>query len=108
MAVRRIQASRVSVSFVGHTAHCGTESEHQVLIGSHIFISFREYWHYLVLSSNIHVKREKMMRENNPVRLTFDSWCSLSVPQCATTYLLYIVVNQPSIVSYLLVNWQKN
>ena len=70
--IMSIQASRVSVSFVGHTAHCGTESEHQVLIGSHIFISFREYWYYLVLSSNIHVKRE-MMRENNPVRLTFDS-----------------------------------
>ena len=25
------------ISFVGHTAHCGTESEHQVLSGSHIF-----------------------------------------------------------------------
>ena len=35
-----MQASRVSVSFVGHTAHCGTESEHQVLNSSHIFISF--------------------------------------------------------------------
>ena len=23
-----------------------------------------------------------MMRGNKPVRLTFDSWCSLSVPQC--------------------------
>ena len=34
-----IQASRVS--FVGHTAHfCATESEHQVLNGSRIFISF--------------------------------------------------------------------
>ena len=37
------QASRASVSFVGHTVHCGTESEHPVFNGSHIFISLREY-----------------------------------------------------------------
>ena len=29
----------------------------------------REHY-YLVLICNIHVKRDKMMRENNPVRLT--------------------------------------
>ena len=58
-----IEASKVSVSFVGHTAHCGTESEHQVLNGSHIFISLREYWYYLVLCSNIHVKGDTMMRK---------------------------------------------
>lgn len=40
----------------------------------------------LVLSSNIYVKGDKMMRENNLVRLTFDSWCSLSGPQCAAAY----------------------
>ena len=81
-----MQASRVSASFVWHKAHCGTESEHQVLNGSHIFISLHEYWYYLVLRSNIHVKGDKMKRENNPVRLTFNSWCSLSVPQCAAAY----------------------
>ena len=79
-----MQASRVS--FVGHTAHCGTDSEHQVSNGSHLFISLREYWYYLVLSSNIHVKGDKIMRENNPVWLMFDSWCSLSVRQCAAAY----------------------
>ena len=80
-----IQASRVS--FVGHTAHCGTESEHQVLNGRHIvFISLRECWYYLVLSSNIHVKGDKMTRENNPVRLAFNSWCLLSVPRCTAAF----------------------
>ena len=54
-----MQASRLSVSFVGHTAHCGTESEYLVLNGSHIFISLREYWCYLVLSPNIHVKEDE-------------------------------------------------
>lgn len=44
-----IPALRVSASFVGHTAHCGTESAQQVLNGSHIFISLREHWYYLVL-----------------------------------------------------------
>ena len=34
------QASKVSISFVGHTAHCGTESEHQALNGSHNLSSF--------------------------------------------------------------------
>ena len=79
------KASRVS--FVGHTAHCGTESEHQVLNGSHIvFISLREYWYYLLLSSNIHVKGDKVTRENNPLRLAFNSWCLLSVPRCTAAY----------------------
>ena len=53
-----MQASRISVSFGGHTAHCGTESEHQVLDGSNIFISLHKYWYYLVLRSNIYVKGE--------------------------------------------------
>ena len=43
--------------------HCETESEHQVLNGSHIFISSQEYGYHLVLISNIHVKGDKMMRE---------------------------------------------
>ena len=80
------QASKVSISFVGHTAHCGTESEHQALNGSHIFKSLSEYWNYLVLSSNNHVKGVKMKRENNPVRLPFGSWCVFSVLQCAPAY----------------------
>jgi len=68
-----IQTSRVSVSFVGHTAHCETESEHQVLNGSHIFISLCEYWSYLVLSSNIHVKGDKMTSQNNPISWQFST-----------------------------------
>ena len=42
-----VQASIVSVSSVRHTAHCGTESEHQAFNGSHIFIYLRKYWYYL-------------------------------------------------------------
>ena len=52
------------------------QSEYEVLNGSHIFISLCEYWYYLVLSSNIHVKGDKMKSNKNPVRLTFDSLCS--------------------------------
>ena len=77
-----IQTSRVSVSFVGHTAHCETESEHQVLNGN-LFISICKYCYYSVLSSNIHEKGDKLKREINPLRLPFNSWCSLSVYQCA-------------------------
>ena len=43
----------------------------------------REHRYYLVLSSNIRVKGDKMKRENNPIRLPLETWCSLSVPQCA-------------------------
>ena len=43
----------------------------------------REYCYYLVLSSNIRVKGYKMKRENNPISLSLETWCSLSVPQCA-------------------------
>ena len=38
-SVMRIQASRIPVSFVGRK-HCGTESEHQVLNCSRIFVFF--------------------------------------------------------------------
>ena len=58
----------------------------QKVNGSHIFISLREYWYYLVLSSDIHIEGGKIMRENNPVRLPFDSWYSLCVPQCAAAW----------------------
>ena len=47
--------------------------------------SLREHWYYLVLSSNIRVKGDKMKRENNPRRLPLETWCSLSVPQCAAS-----------------------
>ena len=40
----------------------------------------------MILSSNIHVKGDKMKKEDNLVRLTFDSWCSLSVPHCTAVY----------------------
>ena len=62
--------------------HCGTESEHQVLSD---MSPLREYCYYLVLSSNIRVKGDKMKRENNPIRLPLETWCSLFVPQCAAS-----------------------
>ena len=43
----------------------------------------REHRYYLVLISNIRAKGYKMKRENNPIRLPLETWCSLSVPQCA-------------------------
>ena len=45
----------------------------------------REYCYYLVRSSNIRVKGDKMKRENNLIRLPLETWCSLSVPQCAAS-----------------------
>ena len=45
----------------------------------------REYCYYLVLSSNIRVKGYKMERENNPIRLPLETWCSLTVLQCAAS-----------------------
>ena len=45
----------------------------------------RECCHYLVLSSNIRAKGDKMKRKNNPIRLPFEIWCSLAVPQCAAS-----------------------
>ena len=45
----------------------------------------REYCYYLVQSSNIRVKGVKMRRENNPISLPLETWCSLSVPQCAAS-----------------------
>ena len=45
----------------------------------------REYCYYLVWSSNIRVKGDKMKRENNPIRLPLETWWSLSVPQCAAS-----------------------
>ena len=38
------------------------------LNGRLIFISLREYWYYLVLSSDIHVKGDKMKRDNNTMK----------------------------------------
>ena len=79
------QASRVQFA-LWYAAHLGTESEHQVLNGGHIFLSLREYLYYLVLSSNLHVKWDKMKRENNPIRLPLETWSSLIVRQCACLY----------------------
>ena len=44
-----------------------------------------EYCYYLLLSSNIRVKGKKMKRENNPIRPPLQTWCSLTVPQCAAS-----------------------
>lgn len=44
-----------------------------------------EYCYYLVLSSNISVEGDEMKRENTPIRLSSKTWCSLFVPQCATS-----------------------
>ena len=38
------------------------------LNGRLIFISLREYWYYLALSSDIHVKGDKMKRDNNTMK----------------------------------------
>ena len=45
----------------------------------------REHWYYSVLSSNIRVKGDKIKRENKPIRLPLETWCSLSVPQCTAS-----------------------
>ena len=45
----------------------------------------REYCYYLVRSSNIRVKGDKIKMENIPIRLPLETWCSLSVPQCAAS-----------------------
>ena len=83
--IRSIQASRVSVSFVGHCAlwdrKWAPSLEWQPLSLSPL----REYCYYLVRSSNIRVKGDKMKRENDPIRLPLETWCSLSVPQCAAS-----------------------
>ena len=42
----------------------------------------REHCYYLVLSSNVLVKGDKVNRENNLIRLPLETWCSLSVPKC--------------------------
>ena len=44
-----------------------------------------EYCYYLVLSSNVLVKGDKMNQENNPIRLPFETLCSPSVPQCVAS-----------------------
>ena len=46
----------------------------------------REYCYYLIVGSNIRVKGDKMKRENNPIKLLLEAWCSLSVPQCAASH----------------------
>lgn len=56
---------------------CGKESEHQVLNGSHIFVSYRNFgitqYMYNVLTSNIGIQGDKMKKENNPKRLPFET-----------------------------------
>ena len=37
--------------------------------------SLREYCYYLVLSSNIHVKEDKMKREYNMIRVPLETLC---------------------------------
>ena len=63
-----IPASRASVSFVGHTAHCGTERT-ESKSGMAILSSFplREYWYYLVLSRfQYSCKRTQDNKRKNP------------------------------------------
>ena len=56
-----------------YAGHLGTGSEHQVLNGSHIFVSFTEILLLLgaTVSSNIRVKGHKMKREN--IRLPLET-----------------------------------
>ena len=65
--------------------HCGTESEHQVLNDSHIFVSFTRISLLFGTKFQYSCKGDKMKRENNPIRLPLETWCSLSVPQCAAS-----------------------
>ena len=81
-----IQASRDSVLFV-----CGTQRILGQKVTTECWMAaissspLREYCYCLVLSSNIRVKEDKMKRENNPIRLPLETWCSLSVPQCTAS-----------------------
>ena len=69
-----IQASRASVSCVVRRRHLGTENEHPKSWMAAVCLSpLREHWYYLLLSSNIRVKGDKMKRENNPIRLPLDT-----------------------------------
>ena len=46
-----------------YAVHLGTESEHQVLNGSHIFVSITRV--LLLFGTNIRVKGDEMKKENN-------------------------------------------
>ena len=79
-----IQAPRVSVFYVVHSASWDRKWAPKVL--ALISLSpLREHWYYLVLSLIIRVKKDKIKRENNPIRLPLETWCSLSVPQCTAS-----------------------
>jgi len=68
------------------TVHFGTESEHQVLNGSVIFNSFTRIFVLFGTTFQYSRKRRQGEEGNNLVRLTFNSWRSLSVPQCSPAY----------------------
>ena len=65
-----------------YAAHLGTESEHQVLNDSHIFVSFMQILLLFGTKLQYSHKRRQDEEENNPIRLPLETWCSLSVPQC--------------------------
>ena len=79
-----IQAARISL---WQAAHLGTENEHQILNDSHHYLCllYTKYRFCLVPRSNMDIKWYKMKRENNPIRLPLETWCSLTVPQCAAS-----------------------
>ena len=64
----------------------GTRSSSRLLLNpSRLLQNFNNEKLDLVLSSNIRLKGDKMRRENNPIRLPLETWCSLSVPQCTAS-----------------------
>ena len=80
------QGSRVPVSYV-----CGTQRILGQKVSTKSWMAaislspLREYC-YLVICCNVRVKGDKMKRENkNPIKLPLETWCSLSVPQCAAS-----------------------
>ena len=92
-----------------YPAHLGTESEHQVLgedlnIGKlnnlpclkylgtrggyvHEILVFFTRIVLLLFGAKFQYSRkgDNMKRENNPIMLPLETWCSLSVPQCAVS-----------------------
>ena len=67
------------------TVHCGTESEHQVLNDSHIFVSSTGILLLFGTKFQYSCKRRQDEEGNNPIRLPLETWCSLSVPQCTAS-----------------------
>ena len=125
-----IQASRVSLSFV--TQHIlGQKVSTKSWMATISLSPLCEYCYYLVLSSNICVKGDKMKRGNNPIRLLLETYLDwkrssgwleswerlLLVTDVSTTCaeaifrfsiyqrLLYLLTNQIAHQGFWIFNW---